>query len=508
MRIARWMTQAVFVMTIGGALATTHAAPVVTEAFSDAYTEQALINGQTANGAGLTGAWATTTTSGQPDTHAVGSSGLGYFVGNRVLLSTDGSLTFGTTGSASDRVSQASLASYTPTAGDLYFSGIVSAPSGTGFAMWRILDNVTTGLSPGDFGIQFGVNAGNVRIRARTTGGVSNTDFNVATSFVGNQNMFFVIKVEQNVSGSNDRVSVWLNPSNLGSEAAAGTPTFTTLVAAFDQTTSNRAVDNLSVRTVNYTGTSWAGFDEFRMAGSWAEAVPSQKMIAFKTVADTYVQADGSSGGSSQILAIKNASTLGFSRKIYSRFDLSSIDESMIKDARLSLTMDLAGGSSDMDQTHAWVFNVYGLKDGDAGESWNESTLTWATAPGNDTASGDGVLSGNTTLLGSFIVTGSERLNLMLTADELPGLVDFLKANLNGLATLIITRDTAGDGVELSPNTVHGIRSREYDIANGTNFAMTLLVTVPTPAALPAGLALMGLARLRRRGRADKTASR
>ncbi|MEX0866177.1 MAG: hypothetical protein WD030_02395, partial [Pirellulales bacterium] len=65
--------------------------------------------------------------------------------------------------------------------------------------------------------------------------------------------------------------------------------------------------------------------------------------------------------------------------------------------------------------------------------------------------------------------------------------------------TLMITRATSGDsGGDFSLSTIHGFRSRQFDIANGTSFAPRLLVVLEVPetstfATASAGFALLAL---------------
>jgi len=87
------------------------------------------------------------------------------------------------------------------------------------------------------------------------------------------------------------------------------------------------------------------------------------------------------------------------------------------------------------------TFLVYGLTD-EAGDTWDETTLTARNAPAHDPASAARNLPvpDKTRLLGSFtIAQGVNRGNCTLRG---PALVDFLNADTNGIVTFILCRET------------------------------------------------------------------
>ena len=213
-------------------------------------------------------------------------------------------------------------------------------------------------------------------------------------------------------------------------------------------------------------------------------------------VADSYVDKGSASAnfGTSAVLRVKNANS-NFVRKAYMRFDVSSLtfDHTVdLQSASLLLEFPdtgagLGGGSNN------WTFQVYGLNDGDAGENWGESTINWNNAPQNDTANGNGVLGGATSL-GTFSFVGRTQ-SVNFTGTGGTAVRDFVAASTSDdLLTFIVVRDTPESGGD---TYIHGIASKE----NGSFTAPTLdLTAVPEPstAVLLGSFALAGLMRRRR----------
>ena len=91
--------------------------------------------------------------------------------------------------------------------------------------------------------------------------------------------------------------------------------------------------------------------------------------------------------GSSEFFAIQNRITApANARKTYLRFDLAALT-SAAASASLQITPN-----NDFSVGAGVTFNLYGLNDLDAGEFWNESTITWNNAPQNDTGSNNGLI--------------------------------------------------------------------------------------------------------------------
>lgn len=143
-------------------------------------------------------------------------------------------------------------------------------------------------------------------------------------------------------------------------------------------------------------------------------------------------------------------------RKGYAAFDLSKFDLDKVEDAEFSLNVepsDLGFATLVPDS----VFHVYGLTD-EAGDSWEEKAITWQNAPAMN---GDEKLRhlpdpAKVVPLGSFeLAQGTSRATCTIKGSAL---VDFLKADTNGTATIIICRETD----ETAKNGfVHAFATRE-----------------------------------------------
>lgn len=238
--------------------------------------------------------------------------------------------------------------------------------------------------------------------------------------------------------------------------------------------------------------------------------------------ADAYIQFGTATTnyGSLDALTIKYGGndTGTTNRKGYLRFDLSSITD-LVTDASLSLTLALNNGGSTNTTPQNFTFNVYGLNDGTTagggflGEDWSESAITWSNAPANITSgagagnavkTGAGTTNGGqTALLGSFSVNADPSGTTLLALSG-TNLVNFLNADTDNRATLIITRTgwTSGGG---SPAPSQGGANSAFATKEHlTLSAPTLNVTViPEPSTLAlAAIGLLGLVEIgRRRGR-------
>ncbi len=180
-----------------------------------------------------------------------------------------------------------------------------------------------------------------------------------------------------------------------------------------------------------------------------------------------------------------NAST---TRKIYLRFDLADVDLANLATAGLDMTVitNNQGGGGSTPQNH--TVEVFGLMDGDAGELWDESAITWNNAPAN---LGGNNLDTNAIPLGSFLVLNhSSPQNVLFSSDEL---LTFLQADTNGAATLILRR-TAGGGSNLV------FASGENTSNPGPALVLSTIAQVPEPATgALALLAVAGVVARRRR---------
>jgi hypothetical protein len=116
----------------------------------------------------------------------------------------------------------------------------------------------------------------------------------------------------------------------------------------------------------------------------------------------------------------------------YIRFDLTGQDVHATPNASLQFVV-----ASVWDATTPW--QVYGLKNADAGESWVESSITWNNAPANTSTSGDALVSSRVVLLGTLATTGTQPLGKVLELQS-AALDDFLLADTNNRVSFILTR--------------------------------------------------------------------
>jgi len=172
------------------------------------------------------------------------------------------------------------------------------------------------------------------------------------------------------------------------------------------------------------------------------------------------------------------------------RFDLTDI------------TGDVSGASVTLYETgnNSRTVSVYGLVDGDAGESWDEATISYSTAPaisaitGTSGAPATAFDAARTVLLGTFNTTASTTENLTFSGAALDA---FLAADTNDLVTLYFYRD-GGGAVTL--------RTKEFNYTGTIGAPPTLTLPnaeVPEPAALSLlGMGALALSARRRRSRA------
>lgn len=209
--------------------------------------------------------------------------------------------------------------------------------------------------------------------------------------------------------------------------------------------------------------------------------------------ADTYINTGsdtlrGTNYGSNTLVTTKLSSgdyaTQTVNRKAYARFDLSGYT--------LSATPNAVFKFSTVGWNGTATFEVYGLNDGNAGENWSESGTNWNNAPANGGAAATSNTFDSTaaTLLGNFTLDASTDGTVGTFSSA--ALDAFLLGDTNHLVTLMFLRTTSG----ISLNTSFASKER------GGFAPPTLQVdTIPTPAALPAGGALLGLVALKQRRR-------
>ena len=172
-----------------------------------------------------------------------------------------------------------------------------------------------------------------------------------------------------------------------------------------------------------------------------ATPIPFSGISTLESSADAYVRAGiyaTNNFGSATQVVVKDATTADNYRKGYIRFNLTGQDMHATPNASLQFVV-----ASAWDDATPW--QVYGLKNGDAGESWGESSITWNNAPANTTGSGDALISSRVVLLGTLATTGAQPLGKVLELRS-AALDAFLLADTNNQVTFILTRASTASG--------------------------------------------------------------
>jgi ferric-dicitrate binding protein FerR (iron transport regulator) len=168
------------------------------------------------------------------------------------------------------------------------------------------------------------------------------------------------------------------------------------------------------------------------------------------------------------LMLVKNEAnpTSEYQRKGYLGFDLATLRGRKIADAQLKLSFEptLMGYASRFPRA---TFVVYGLID-ESLDGWDESTIRWENAPANGPRGG-GIDAGKVMLLGRFVIepTGQHAVKTVSGAP----LADFLNRDTNGLATLIVLRETVYGGKD---SLVHGFANRRNPEAPGPTLNLKL----------------------------------
>jgi len=211
--------------------------------------------------------------------------------------------------------------------------------------------------------------------------------------------------------------------------------------------------------------------------------------------------------GVSPLIEVKNdtGGASGNTRKVYLRFDLTNVNEPSADAASLLVNFSTIGGQTS--------YRLYALNDGVAGDGpstgtgWIEGTknattasageITWANAPGNDTASASGFDAATTTFLGTF--TPANGANTITQASLTGGsgtLLGVVTADTNDRITFMISGNNAHGGGQAQ------IHSGEA--ANASFHPALSIVPEPAAAGLFAAAAPLLLARRRRDACADQ----
>ncbi len=135
-------------------------------------------------------------------------------------------------------------------------------------------------------------------------------------------------------------------------------------------------------------------------------------------------------------------------------FDLAEISSKHVVAAELSLCFAPTGLGFSSQLPDA-TFKVYGVHDSDA-DTWSESELRWENAPAGG-AMGQPLDETKLNLLGSFTIPQGQQSATVVVSDS--ALAEFLNADSNQLATIVVARETAGVGLS---DLVHGFAGRRH----------------------------------------------
>ena len=392
--------------------------------------------------------------------------------------------------------------------GTYYMSGLVSVPAdANGEAVVRFE------IPSGESSLGFGFLNQQAILR---TGSPSTTV--PSTPFVADQPGFFVVKVEVDALGSNERLSVWVNPTQYSSEAAAGPAKL--VVDTIDAWDSANLPTTLRLFTRNLGGSGIAKFDEVRLGTSWDDVVvrqhPNWTHVGYQedvVPAASYQHLGGearqnsptSGYGTDTNIRAGHRSDIGDMRTLLA-FDLEEVpDIARIEEITLRMTVD-----SVWQQANVGDIELHRILPGPNGEvmvegqaSWanRTSTLPWTTPGGDfDTAVLAMVPASVTATLGDGMEMVFDSSTALVAAAQ-----DAFDSGLP--LELILMTPTADNGF---------IRFRSDDWGSGTGRftrpVLSIAYSVPEPSALIlSATGLLGLiagAGCRRRRRKPDAARR
>ncbi len=174
---------------------------------------------------------------------------------------------------------------------------------------------------------------------------------------------------------------------------------------------------------------------------------------------DSYARRPGwtpSVAGAQPLLMVKHSdleSSRRNERRAVIQFDLSDLRPAAIEEAQLVLDPEPSGmGFSAMVPDSR--FAVYGVLEGNPGDAWQESTLTWDNVPACDDA---GIIEGRARRIAEFwIPRGGSGEPFTIRSDAL---APFIREDRDGLVTFLIVRET---GETHSSGLVHAFASKEH----------------------------------------------
>lgn len=446
-------------------------------------------------GYGFSGAWDVADAARRPEVTIV-SGGLSYSAGD---ISIDGG---------------ANALQYAATEGGITVLTSRELPATSDTVYFSLLYQQSVQVGDVDFS-QIGLESsagGNPRVTAldrndnyqlrSTTSAANSVDTGIAST-TGQTSLLVVKASKTGGSSTYNDLTMWVDP----------TSTFEGLNTASATSSVNSGLNLssaafLSVRKAFQESGDTFLIDNVVVGDSFADVVANPDFFTPVMIstgdgngADARLQSGASADtnfGATTTLDIKNTTDPAFQRKGIFRFDISGLTPQQISEAVLELTVDGFLGNSSSDE---WIFDIYGLNDGHPGEGWDENAVTWNNAPGNDTASGNGVLAGDVfggDALGSFSVLGQgvTGTKVGINSNDFADLLAFLQSDTDGQVSFLLTRrqsEQQGDS-----NVVHRFYTHENSAETGPKLMLTLYSPVPEPASASLML-LSGLALLRRR---------
>ena len=466
------------------------------------YTASANIVGQSsASSTGFSGGWTDINSSiFRPET-----AGLTYGNGADIvgqLASAGGSLQIDTTPyNDTQREVSHSFNAY-PTSSTYFFSALMSVPSDSdGESYLQLRD-----AAGNDTSVSFGFDSNQAVLRLNSTSTAV-----PLTEFVAGQSMLFVMRVDVDAVGADDRVSLWVNPTQYSSQYAAGPAKVVQTVDVWDNSSTATQIRTVN-RNLQSAGIS--AYDEVHFATTWQDAVPlaiaNEVHVGFQEdvlPTGTYTHVGGElrekntgSGYATDInIRVGNLeanSGVGDMRTVLG-FNVSYLSaDDVVTEATLRMVVDSTQGSN------LGTLELHALLPGDGGETMIESQLNWNkrtsgvawTTPGGDI---------DPTVLASVNIGNPSSLASgdVITFESSAALVALVQAALdnNTPLELIIIAPDAEAGA-----TNSFIRWRSDDFGSTTDQLisrplLSVSVLVPTPAALPAGLMLLTFCVARRR---------
>lgn len=387
------------------------------------------------------------------------------------------------------------------TSGTYFFSAVMTAPDDSnGETFLQLFDN------GGSHAVAFGIDSNQAVLRL---GGVSTVA--TVSGYTPGESAFFVMRVDVDVSGANDRVSLWANPRQYSSQGVAGTADV--VISSSDVWDNATPADTLRPVHRDFGSAGVTSFDEIRFGTTWADVVPlanpKEEHLGFRegslpTAPYTHLARELRENGSIpatdvniRVGNLDSNSGVGDMRTVFG-FDVSAIGAvNEVTEVTLRLVVDTLGGSGAIGD-----LELHAVLPGDGGENMVESQVDWSDRNGADpwtTAGGDF----DSTVLSSITVGDVTNLS--------DGDVLVFESSA---AWVAIVQDALDNGtplefILLAPDAEAGatnsfIRFRSDDFGGAGSLSRPLLSVsflVPTPAALPAGLLCLASIAARRRRR-------